>query len=121
MAGGRSQNQIWNLDGELWFRTWRLVWRSFSSIRPRKAFRSSRPKPATTPPSSAAPANGLIQMTTRSGTNAFHGAAYEFFRNQVLDTRTFFAAQKAPLRYNIFGASFGGPVLQATDLFLRKL
>jgi hypothetical protein len=60
---------------------------------------------------------GLMMMTTRSGTNEFHGAFYEFFRNDDLDSRTFFAAQKAPLRYNIFGSSFGGPVIKDRTFF----
>lgn len=53
---------------------------------------------------------GVIQMTTKSGTNQFHGSAYEFFRNDVLDARTFFATTNPVLRYNLFGASLGGPI-----------
>ncbi len=53
---------------------------------------------------------GVVQMTTKSGTNQFHGSAYEYFRNDALDARTFFAATKTPLRYNLFGASFSGPI-----------
>jgi hypothetical protein len=67
--------------------------------------------------------NGTIIMTTRSGTNELHGAAYEFLRNDKLDARTFFAVNKAPLRYNIFGGSVGGPVKPAEvngDFLARK-
>ncbi|MEO7648991.1 MAG: TonB-dependent receptor [Bryobacteraceae bacterium] len=53
---------------------------------------------------------GVVQMTTKSGTNKFHGSAYEYFRNDAVDARTFFAATKTPLRYNLFGASFSGPI-----------
>ena len=53
---------------------------------------------------------GVIQMTTKSGTNDFHGSAYEYFRNDALNTRTFFSATKPILRYNLFGASLGGPI-----------
>jgi outer membrane receptor protein involved in Fe transport len=53
---------------------------------------------------------GVIQMTTKSGTNDFHASAYEFFRNDALNTRTFFASTKPVLRYNLFGASLGGPI-----------
>ncbi|MGA8594697.1 MAG: TonB-dependent receptor [Bryobacteraceae bacterium] len=52
----------------------------------------------------------VIQMTTRSGTNDFHGSAYEFFRNDVLNARTFFAQNIPALRYNLFGSSLGGPI-----------
>ncbi len=53
---------------------------------------------------------GVIQMTTKSGTNDYHGSAYEYFRNDVLNTRTFFAKTIPTLRYNLFGASVGGPI-----------
>jgi hypothetical protein len=53
---------------------------------------------------------GVVQMTTKSGTNQFHGSAYEYFRNDAMDARTFFAATKTPLRYNLYGASLGGPI-----------
>jgi len=53
---------------------------------------------------------GILQMTTKSGTNQFHGSAYEYFRNDALNANTFFATHKPILRYNLFGASFGGPI-----------
>jgi Carboxypeptidase regulatory-like domain len=53
---------------------------------------------------------GVFQMTTKSGTNEFHGSAYEFFRNDVLNANTFFAKSKPILRYNLFGGGIGGPI-----------
>jgi outer membrane receptor protein involved in Fe transport len=53
---------------------------------------------------------GVIQMTTRSGTNEFHGSAYEYFRNTDLDANTYFAKSLPILHYNLFGASIGGPI-----------
>lgn len=55
---------------------------------------------------------GVIQMTTKSGTNDFHGSAYEFFRNDALDTRSFFSQSNPVLRYNLFGVSVGGPIIK---------
>jgi hypothetical protein len=52
----------------------------------------------------------ILQMTTKSGNNQFHGSAYEYFRNDALNANTFFATHKPVLRYNLFGASFGGPI-----------
>ena len=46
----------------------------------------------------------VIQMTTKSGTNHFHGAAYEYFRNDDLQARPYFAKTNPELRYNLFGA-----------------
>ena len=51
-----------------------------------------------------------INIVTRSGTNEFHGSAWEFFRNDALDARNFFDQQKPPYRQNQYGVTFGGPV-----------
>ena len=54
---------------------------------------------------------GVVSASTRSGTNQFHGSAYEFIRNSALDARNFFdGATIPPFRRNQFGASFGGPI-----------
>jgi|CZKD01.1.fsa_nt_gi outer membrane receptor protein involved in Fe transport len=52
----------------------------------------------------------VVQMTTRSGTNSFHGSAYEYFRNTVLQEQPEFAKTNPSLHYNLFGASLGGPL-----------
>ena len=54
-----------------------------------------------------------MNIITKGGTNAFHGTAYEFFRNQALDARDYFLpGAKVPLRLNQFGGNLGGPNLQ---------
>lgn len=63
---------------------------------------------------------GVVNISTRSGTNQFHGSAYEFFRNDALDARNFFSARKAPLRYNIFGFSAGGPAIKNRTFFFTN-
>src|SRR6202022_1343421 len=60
-------------------------------------------------------------MTTRSGTNQFHASIYEFFRNDKLDARNFFAAKKAPLRWNIFGFTAGGPIRHNKTFFFSNV
>jgi len=59
---------------------------------------------------------GQIQIRTRGGTNQFHGSAFEYFRNQVMDATDWFVKYngltQASLRMNDFGGTFGGPVLR---------
>ena len=62
----------------------------------------------------------IVNLVTKSGTNQLHGSAYEFFRNNVLDARNFFAdpAFAAPaLRLNQFGATLGGPIQKDKTFF----
>ena len=66
-------------------------------------------------------AGATVQLSTKSGTNQFHGSAYEFLRNDALDARNFFAKVTTPFKRNQFGGTFGGPHQQGQDLFLRVL
>ncbi len=52
----------------------------------------------------------VIIGATRSGTNKFHGSAWEFLRNNLLNTKDYFATSIPVLRQNQFGAAAGGPV-----------
>ena len=54
---------------------------------------------------------GVITFVSKSGTNALHGTAYEFLRNDDLDARGFFAATRWIYKQSDFGASLGGPVM----------
>jgi hypothetical protein len=56
-------------------------------------------------------AGGIINVVTKTGTNAFHGSAWEFLRNEKMDARNFFLPTRNPLRQNQFGVGAGGPVL----------
>jgi hypothetical protein len=61
---------------------------------------------------------GVISAITRTGTNRFHGSAYEFLRNSALDARNYFDPPTiAPFRRNQFGVSGGGP-LQKDKTFI---
>jgi hypothetical protein len=55
---------------------------------------------------------GQVEIVSRTGTNQFHGAAFEFFRNSVFDARPFNALSLPPFHLNNFGASFGGPIIK---------
>ena len=54
---------------------------------------------------------GLVNVVTRSGTNAYHGSAFWFIRNNYINATNFFSATKDTLHQNQFGGTFGGPIL----------
>jgi len=74
----------------------------------------------------------IVTVSTRSGTNKFHGEAFDYFRNEALDARNYFnrsynpttglalvanTGDKAPLKRNNFGGSVGGPVWKGHTFF----
>ena len=59
---------------------------------------------------------GMITFASKSGTNDFHGTAYDFLRNDDFDARGFFATQRSVYKQNDFGGSVGGPVWHSQAL-----
>ena len=59
---------------------------------------------------------GQINVITKSGSNSFHGNAFEFLRNTNLDARNYFSSERGVFRRNQFGGTFGGPI-RKTKLF----
>lgn len=57
-------------------------------------------------------AGGIVNIVTRSGTNAIHGSLFEFLRNGKLNARNFFAPRQDTLKRNQFGGSVGGPIVK---------
>ena len=66
-------------------------------------------------------AGGTVNLVTKSGTNAWHGSAWEYIRNDATDANLFFLNQqkiaKPPVRFNQFGFTIGGPIVK-DKLFL---
>jgi len=62
-------------------------------------------------------AGTITQMVSKSGTNQFHGSAFEFLRNSAFDARNFFGDTVAPFRRNEFGTTFGGPIKKDKTFF----
>jgi len=54
----------------------------------------------------------VVNVITKSGTNKFHGAGFEFLRNDHLDSRNFFDISRGILQRNQFGGTLGGPILK---------
>ncbi len=62
----------------------------------------------------------VINVVTKSGTNNFHGAAYEFLRNDAVDAENYFALKNEPVpayKENQFGAVLGGPIVRNRTFF----
>ena len=62
-------------------------------------------------------AGALLQATTKSGTNSFHGSLFEYLRNDTFNAKDRFSALNLPLRWNQFGGSVGGPILKEKLFF----
>jgi hypothetical protein len=62
-------------------------------------------------------AGALVQLTTRSGSSALHGSAWEFLRNTALNARNYFQTTVPPYKLNQFGGTVGGPVFQSKRAF----
>ncbi len=64
---------------------------------------------------------GQVNVVTKSGTNTYHGGAYEYLRNSILDSRSpFDGSSIPPFRLNQFGASLGGPVIKNKLFFFAN-
>ena len=63
----------------------------------------------------------VVNAITKSGTNGFHGDAFEFLRNDKMDAKNYFAPSKSELRRNQFGYAAGGPVHQEQAVLVLGL
>jgi hypothetical protein len=67
---------------------------------------------------------GIVSVVTKSGSNEFHGSAYEFLRNKVLNANTFFnnarGVERPDFTQNQFGATFGGRVVRDKTFFFTS-
>ena len=62
-------------------------------------------------------AGGIVNLSTKSGSNQYHGSAYEYLRNKVLNAKPFFSSTNPPYVQNQFGGTFGGPVIKEKTFF----
>ncbi|ADW70977.1 TonB-dependent receptor domain-containing protein [Granulicella tundricola] len=112
VGGQRTSANNWTIDGaDNVDRGSNLTLLAFPSVDAIAEFQTLRGVYSAQYGRSAA---GQVNVVTRSGTNQFHGSAYEFFRNDVLQANNYFsnlsALKRPPLRYNDFGYTIGGPV-----------
>jgi hypothetical protein len=60
---------------------------------------------------------GIINQVIKSGTNAFHGGVFEFFRNDDLNARNYFQLERTRFNRNLFGGTLGGPIRKDKTFF----
>ncbi len=110
--GARPSQNNWTLDGaDNVDRGSNLTLLTFPSVDSIAEFKVLR---GNYNPEFGRGSGGQIDVVTRSGTSAYHGSAFEFFRNDALAANNFFnnlrELTRPPLRYNNFGFTIGGPV-----------
>jgi len=64
--------------------------------------------------------SAIVSIQTKSGTNSFHGGAFEFIRNSALNAGNFFSGAVDPLKRNQFGGYLGGPVIKDKLFFFAN-
>lgn len=64
---------------------------------------------------------GIANVILKSGTNSFHGSAYEYLQNSDFDARAFFNPSVGHLAYNYFGGNVGGPVIKNKLFFFADV
>jgi hypothetical protein len=60
---------------------------------------------------------GIVNLSTKGGSNTFHGLAYEYLRNKVLNSRPYFDTTNPPYVQNQFGGTLGGPIIKDHTFF----
>ncbi|MBZ5597699.1 MAG: TonB-dependent receptor [Acidobacteriia bacterium] len=60
---------------------------------------------------------GIVNQVIKSGTNAFHGSAFEFLRNDIFNARDYFLTERTSFKRNVFGGTIGGPIIKDKTFF----
>ncbi len=122
LAGGRTQSQMVMLDGGS-TQNMRLGVGQLDTDPPAEAVQEMKILSNSYSAEYGGSAGGVIIQTSKSGTNRFKGSVYEFLRNNAFDAPGYFApilnGQKTSpkLRYNVYGATLGGPVKKDRTFF----
>jgi hypothetical protein len=113
-AGGIISNNPSNIGGEI-----NGVFRLQASMENVQEFRVDA---SNYPAEFGTGSGGQISIITKSGSNAFHGGLFEYFRNDALDARNEFdGASPSILRLNQFGGSIGGPIVKDKIFFFAGM
>lgn len=109
IAGGQAFGVAFWLDGSVYNNPWDLA--NMPLPFP-DALAEFKVETSSLTAQNGVHAGGTVTGVTRSGTNSFHGDAFEFLRNADLNARNFFAPTRDTLKRNQFGGTVGGPVVK---------
>jgi hypothetical protein len=113
VAGARSQSNIFLVDGVSNQDT--QINSPLNNFRITDAVQEFTVQTSVALPEFGRGSGGQVNIVTKSGTNQFHGSAFEYVRNTVFDAADFFTnklgGKKNPLNRNQFGGTLGGPIL----------
>jgi hypothetical protein len=107
IAGGQAFGVAFYLDGSVYNNPWDLA--NMPMPFP-DALQEFKVETSSLTASNGIHAGGTVTGLTKSGTNGFHGDAFEFLRNGDMNARNFFAPTRDTLKRNQFGGTIGGPV-----------
>ncbi|MEJ7609415.1 MAG: hypothetical protein WKF37_24855, partial [Bryobacteraceae bacterium] len=110
IAGGWARNQNYTLDGGNATNVVGLAVPQQQNSLPMDAMQEFRVIGNNYAAEHGHSTGGVITLSTKSGTNDYHGSLFEYVRNDAFDARNFFSATKARLRLHQYGGSFGGPI-----------
>jgi hypothetical protein len=122
LAGGRTQSQMFWIDGGTG-QNMRLGIGQVEIDPPAETIQEIRILTNNYAAEYGGSAGGVIIATTKSGTNQLRGGLFEYLRNEAFDAANRFAPiengrkKKAPLRYNVFGGTAGGPIRRDRTFF----
>lgn len=92
-----------------------------SSLVSVEAMQEFRVETSSSAPEFGRAPGGQVIISTRSGSNQFHGGAYDYFRNDIMDANDWFnntaGQRRPPERHNDFGGFLGGPILRNNTFF----
>lgn len=119
VSGARSQSNVFLLDGVSIIDT--QINSALGNFRITDAVQEFAVQTSVATAEFGRGTGGQVNIITKSGTNQFHGTAFEYLRNSVLDAADFFTNKnhgtKNPLHRNQYGATFGGPILKDSMFF----
>jgi hypothetical protein len=110
VAGGRARNQNFTLDGGNVSNAVGLTRPQQLTSLPVDAMQEFKVIANTYSAEYGHSTGGIVTMSTRSGSNEFHGSVFESLQNDIFNARNFFAVRRSPVRLNQYGGAVGGPI-----------